>query len=162
MRLFLFLSLTALFAACQLSGTEHVANTLRAPAFPLITIDPYTSGWSFTDKLYDESVKHWTGKDFPLFGVIKVDGEAFRFMGKETPALEPVAPNSEQQPWTGKYTTAKPSADWMNAGFNDAKWKNGKGAFGTISRDKEPTAKTDWLDKEIWVRRFVNIDPNYA
>lgn len=50
---------------------------------PLITIDPYTSGWSFGDNLYDGPVKHWTGKDFPMIGVAKVDGKLYRFMGAE-------------------------------------------------------------------------------
>jgi len=49
----------------------------------LITRDTYTSGWAFTDKLYDASVKHWTGKDFPLIGAIEVDDEIYRFMGVE-------------------------------------------------------------------------------
>jgi hypothetical protein len=155
------LSFAALVAACQSCGAEHTANTLRAPAVPLITIDPYTSGWSFADKLYDSPVKHWTGKDFPLLGVIEVDGEAFRFLGKEKPALEPLAPNSEQQLWPGKYVTAKPAAGWTSADFSDAKWKDGSGAFGTISKHREPAAKTDWLDKEIWVRRWVTIPDGY-
>ncbi|MDR0710787.1 MAG: DUF4965 domain-containing protein [Prevotellaceae bacterium] len=156
------LSFAALVAGCQFGEAEHVVNTLRAPAIPLITIDPYTSAWSSTDKLYDSPVQHWTGKDFPLLGVIEVDGEAFRFLGKEKPVLEPVAPNSEQQPWPGKYATAKPSAGWMSVGFDDAKWKSGTGAFGTISKYKEPAAKTDWQDKEIWVRRLVNILPHHV
>jgi hypothetical protein len=156
------LSFAALFAACQSGEAEHIANTLRAPAVPLITIDPYTSGWSFTDNLYDGTVRHWTGKDFPLLGVVEVDGVAFRFLGKEAPTLEPLAPNSEQRPWQGKYVTAKPSAGWVSVGFSDAKWKEGNGAFGTISKHREPTAKTDWQDKEIWVRRLVTIPPQYA
>ena len=157
MKKIILLPFAALFAACQLSETERIANTLRAPAFPLITIDPYTSGWSFTDNLYDSPVKHWTGKDFPLVGVAEVDGVAFRFLGKEQPVLKPIAPCSEQQPWTGKYTTAKPSGSWMSAGFNDDQWKTGSGAFGTISTYREPAAKTDWQGQEIWVRRWVNI-----
>ena len=36
-------------------------NELRAPATPLVTIDPYTSAWSFADRLNEESVRHWTG-----------------------------------------------------------------------------------------------------
>ena len=60
------------------------AATLRPPAYPLITIDTYTNGWSFSDNLYDGSVKHWTGKDFPLTGAIKVDGAIYRFMGDDS------------------------------------------------------------------------------
>jgi len=59
-------------------------STLRPPAYPLITIDTYTNGWSFSDKLYDGSVKHWTGKDFPLIGAIKVDNAIYRFMGTDS------------------------------------------------------------------------------
>ena len=59
-------------------------NALRPPAYPLITIDTYTNGWSFTDNLYDGSVKHWTGKDFPLTGAIKVDNVVYRFMGDDS------------------------------------------------------------------------------
>lgn len=64
-------------------NSRSYTSVLRAPAYPLVTIDPYTSAWSFTDNLYDESIKHWTGKDFPLLGVIKVDGKFYRFMGME-------------------------------------------------------------------------------
>jgi len=63
---------------------SEAQNPLRAPAYPLVTIDPYTSAWSSTDNLYDSPVKHWTGRDFPLLGVIRVDGIDYRFMGKET------------------------------------------------------------------------------
>lgn len=52
----------------------HEPNRLRAPMYPLVTIDPYTSAWSASDNLFDSPVKHWTGKDFPLLGVAKVDG----------------------------------------------------------------------------------------
>jgi L-glutaminase (EC 3.5.1.2) len=55
--------------ACKSSGVkdyEVVKNELRAPAYPLVTIDPYTSAWSMTDNLYDGAVKHWTGKTFRL------------------------------------------------------------------------------------------------
>lgn len=69
--------------SCSDSVTSEWKNELRAPSYPLITIDPYTSAWSPADHLYDTSVKHWTGKSFPLIGVAKVDGISYRFMGKE-------------------------------------------------------------------------------
>lgn len=146
------------------SGVKNssVQNDLRAPAYPLITIDPYTSGWAFTDNLYDGSVKHWTGKDFPLLGVIKVDGKTYRFMGKETSEMEVLIPTSEQGDWTGKFTTKKPEANWTNPEFNDSNWESAPGAFGTISRDHEPMAKTDWLDEHIWVRRNVELTEDFT
>jgi hypothetical protein len=137
---------------------NSLKSELRAPAYPLITIDPYTSGWSFSDKLYDSSVKHWTGKDFPLIGAIKVDGKVFRFMGIEEPEYLTVANSRQQGDWTGRYTTTKPNDDWTSMTFDDSKWKEGKGAFGTM--DSEPTAKTSWDSEFIWVRRIVNIKSN--
>lgn len=141
---------------------NHAESKLRAPAYPLVTIDPYTSGWAFTDNLYDGSVKHWTGKDFPLLGVIKVDGQIYRFMGKETSEMEVVIPTSEQGNWAGKYTTSKPAANWTSENFNDSDWKTGKGAFGTISKYTEGMAKTDWLDEHIWVRRNVELKEDFS
>ena len=76
----------ALLSAC--SSNKRIANEvyapaakneLRAPATPLVTIDPYTSAWSFADRLNEESVRHWTGRNFPLLGSLRVDG--FRLMG---------------------------------------------------------------------------------
>lgn len=64
---------------------------LRAPAIPLITVDPYFSVWSQTDVLTDSTTVHWTGKPNTLQGVVTVDGEAFRFMGEgENAALNQV------------------------------------------------------------------------
>lgn len=54
-----------LFSSCGDTKIKHDSkNELRPPAYPLVTIDPYTSGWAFSDCLYDAPVKHWTGKRF--------------------------------------------------------------------------------------------------
>ena len=149
----------ALLASCgNTDDTRHrvIASELRAPAYPLVTIDPYTSAWSMSDNLYDGSVKHWTGKDFPLIGVLKVDGVPYRFMGTEQVELTPVVPTSLQGQWYGRYTTAEPSAEWWKPGFDDAAWKENRGAFGT--KINEPTAQTDWTTEHIWVRRTFTLD----
>ena len=44
---------------------ESVTTELRAPAYPLVTIDPYTSAWSMADNLYDDAVRHRTDIPFP-------------------------------------------------------------------------------------------------
>jgi glutaminase A-like protein/uncharacterized protein DUF5127/uncharacterized protein DUF4964 len=54
---------------------------MRPPAVPLVTIDPYTSCWSFADRLYDDWPRHWTGAECALCGLVRVDGKPMRFMG---------------------------------------------------------------------------------
>ncbi len=65
---------------------------LRPPAIPLITIDPFFSVWSNTDKLYDADTVHWTGKRNDICGTVNIDGEVFRFMGTGD---EPVIPQTD-------------------------------------------------------------------
>lgn len=137
---------------------EVIKNDLRAPAYPLVTIDPYTSAWSASDTLYNAPVTHWTGKAFPFIGVLKVDGVPYRFMGTEDKEMKPIVPTSQQGDWKGRWTTAKPSGNWTAADFDDSSWKEDAGAFGT--QENEPTAKTQWGTPEIWVRRAVDIDAN--
>ena len=151
----LLLGTASVFCSCETQVEQHEKNELRAPAYPLVTIDPYTSAWSTTDNLYDSPVKHWTGKDFSLLGVAKVDGQTYRFMGTEELELRPLVKTSEQGSWTGKYTTQQPADGWQNAGFNDKAWKEGEAAFGTM--ENEHTAKTQWGEVFIWVRRVADI-----
>ena len=73
----------ALTAVCCLSvnlagGAESVQ---RPPAVPLVTVDPYTSCWSMTDKLATDWPRHWTGNVHALCGFVRVDGKAYRFLG---------------------------------------------------------------------------------
>ncbi len=54
---------------------------MRAPAIPLITVDPYFSVWSRDEKLnYTETV-HWTGSVNPIRGYVTVDGKKLLFLG---------------------------------------------------------------------------------
>jgi hypothetical protein len=63
-------------------------NKLRAPAVPLITVDPYFNIWSAADNLYDDFPRHWTGQRNALLGLLKIDGVWHRFMGKVEPQGE--------------------------------------------------------------------------
>ncbi|MDR0573543.1 MAG: DUF4965 domain-containing protein [Tannerella sp.] len=149
--LFIFLLLIVAGYYTKVYGQELCS--LRAPAYPLITIDPYTSGWSFTDRLYDEPVKHWTGKELPLLGAIRVDGQTYRFMGTEETETRAIVKNSEQEQWNGKYVFDDPGAGWEKLSFNDTGWETGSAAFGT--KNSESAIETSWKTEHIWVRREV-------
>lgn len=76
--------LASLMTACHSSSSYFQParkSPFRALAYPLVTIDPYTGAWSFTDPLNAGDVWHWNGKLFPLSGFIQVDGIASRFRG---------------------------------------------------------------------------------
>jgi hypothetical protein len=155
MKKLFFLCIIVSIVSCGTREALVIKNNLRAPAYPLVTIDPYTNGWSFTDKLYEDNVRHWTGKDFPLIGVLRVDGQTYRFMGVEQFPLKAIAAISYESPWTGKYTFGKPADGWENADFDDSKWQQAEAAFGTQG---ETNVKTLWKTPDIWVRREVQTE----
>jgi len=47
-----------------------------------------------------------------------------------------------------RYSTARPSEDWVSAGFDDSAWSNGRPPFGT---DNNPA--TRWDTPDIWLRQ---------
>lgn len=54
---------------------------LRAPAVPLITVDPYFSVWSSECTLNFSNTEHWTGKSNSIIGTVTIDGEELLFLG---------------------------------------------------------------------------------
>ena len=147
--------LAVVAVACK-PNEEIIRNELRAPAYPLVTIDPFTSAWSAVDNLYDASVTHWTGAEHQLLGVVAVDGVPYRFLGK--PGVEKVffAQVSGKEGWPATYTLKKPAGNWTGKEYDDSKWAEGMGAFG--SANKKPMILTEWDGPELWTRRTVTVD----
>ena len=54
---------------------------LRAPAIPLITVDPFFSIWLSDETLNYSETEHWTGKSNSIIGTVCIDGEELLFLG---------------------------------------------------------------------------------
>jgi len=154
--LLLMLSLPMLAMAAKKPDAPVVAKSLRAPAIPLLTSDPYFSVWSASDQLSETATTHWTGKVQSLIGALRVDGKTYRFLGQEVASYTPILASVE---WEGQYTEQKPATNWVDVNFADGAWKTGKGSFGN---NDAPRHSTNWESKDIWIRRTFDLKENIS
>jgi Domain of unknown function (DUF4965)/Domain of unknown function (DUF5127)/Domain of unknown function (DUF1793)/Domain of unknown function (DUF4964) len=133
--------------------TRSESNSLRAPGYPLISMDPYISTWSLTDKLYDENPRHWTRANRTFIGAVRVDGKAYRFMGADEVPTIPVVNTGDIENWDGGYTETQPADGWEKPSFDDSQWKVGKAPYAM----RIPAPATRWRSKDIWVRREFTL-----
>ena len=131
-----------------LSGLAVAQNERQAPAYPLITHDPYFSIWAMDDEITSASTQHWTGAQHSLIGLISVDGVPYRFLGKEGVAYRDVVPTSQP----GLVTETDPGAGWQLSDFADGAWEEKPAPFGDAGR-----AATAWTSDDIWFRKSFDL-----
>ena len=144
-RTFTILALMAL-------GAGAVAQQ-KAPAYPLITHDPYFSIWSSTDELNKSATNHWTGAKQSLIGLVKVDGVAYQVLGQHATEYNSILPTSEEKDYQVKYTESAPAEGWNLPGFNDKAWKSGKAPFS----DERNGKGTFWKSNDLYTRRTFDL-----
>ncbi|MDO5571706.1 MAG: DUF4965 domain-containing protein [Bacteroidales bacterium] len=137
-------------------------NELRAPAVPLISIDPYINNWSCTNAPTESTTTHWTGRKRPLFGMIRVDGAVYNFFGKMDKKIDYILPMASDAKWTSKYVFSEPKKGWTKLDFDDKTWNNGVGAYGSDSKEYGGYINTEWDTKDIWIRKKIVLEKDLS
>lgn len=131
---------------------QSVSEQRQAPAYPLVVHDPYFSIWSFSDQINSASTTHWTGTDQSLIGLVKVDGQVYRFLGDEVPSYDEILPTAENHDYKAKIALEEPSNGWQTLDFDDSSWESSAAPYGDDS-----DAQTKWTSDNLWFRRQFDL-----
>ena len=141
--------------------TPYKKTNLRLPSVPLLVNDPYFSFWSPYDRLYDGTTKHWDDQQKAMDGLLRVDGQVYRFMGKQRSSkLLSIAPMGNKGGYQAKVRTSLTTAQtdtWMNPDASESGWQTQTGPWGTSS--EYPYIKTNWTgdNTDRYIRRHVTL-----
>jgi hypothetical protein len=100
---FMLKTLKATGVALLLGYFNLQAQVTRAPAYPLITHNPYFSIWSDTDTLNKSVTHHRTGQEQSVLGLVKVDKQLYRFIRQAGIQYKPMLATSQEQGYSCKY-----------------------------------------------------------
>jgi hypothetical protein len=75
-----------------------------------------------------------------------------RFIDRQKPVL----PSAKQGGAQWRFTTSEPTSDWMQPGFDDSGWQEGKSGFGT-QETPGAVVGTQWNTSRIWLRKTIEM-----
>lgn len=168
--LFVALMATTGLCACGSSGQQsqaeefqpYAAIDLRLPSVPLIVNDPYFSIWSPFDRLTDGTTRHWTDDEKPLLGLLRVDGQVYRFMGAQKDyILSTLAPMADEERWEGRTIREVQKDGWQAESFDDSTWDVQRAAWGSPDLDNI-SSRWSRENSDIYIRRQVELTAEEA
>lgn len=144
-------------SACNSQEKMRKIMNIHPSEYTVMPLTPNFSINTISDTLYNQYLRLSNEREFPLIGILRVDGKAYRFMGGDSLRIQSIAPLSiDSCGWIGKYSILYPGDDWEKTDYDDSKWKKGSGAWGTDGLWYLPY--TCWDAPSIFVRRHFNID----
>jgi hypothetical protein len=84
--------------------------------------------------------------------LVQIVSNANRGIFPPAPQITAVAPTSQKEGVTWRYTTNNPGQGWTKIDFTDSGWQEGPGGFGT-GGTPGAVVRTAWNTSDIWLRR---------